>query len=193
MRKKATLEYLSVTGKLISPSGIPDTESQITNKTPKDNTDKPLRNLYEGTSNFRFRDNIEDNPFHQSGESHIPILFIFLMWKSTDNIYYYNILKNKDKGPAKRKVTFGQTFTPQLSNMLSKKQPGYWTRYQIRANNSPEESPDDNDNDNDDDDDNNQGNNLQIVNLINPLHHLHIKIWMTGIKAIISLIEDRII
>ncbi len=73
----------SVTGKLISLSGTPDTRSQITNKilknTPlKDNTDRPLRNLYEGTSNFRIGFDIEDNLFSQPEESHILVLLTFL-------------------------------------------------------------------------------------------------------------------
>ncbi len=66
-----------------------------------------------------------------------------------DDIYYYNLLR--DKEPVKRKVTFGQTITILPSNLLSGKQPRYQTRYQTRSNNSPEESSDDDD----DDDDNN--------------------------------------
>jgi len=142
----------------------------------KNTIDRPLKNLYKGISNLRFRLNIKENPFQLLSGGHNPILPTFPIWESTDDIYYYNILKNKDKEPTKRKVTFGQTLISQPSNTLSGKLPRYQTRYQTRINNSPEESPDDNDNDNDDDDDNNQGNNLQIVNLINPLHHLHIKI-----------------
>jgi len=58
----------------------------------------------------------------------------------------------KNKGPAKRKVTFGQNITTPPSDLLSGKQPRYQTRYQTRNNNSPEKSSDDDD---DDDDDNN--------------------------------------
>ena len=72
-----------------------------------------------------------------------------------DDAYYYNIFKNK--GPARRKVTFGQTITTPSFNLLSGKLPRYQTRYQIRSNNSSEESPDNDDDD--DDNDSNQGNN----------------------------------
>ena len=44
-----------------------------------------------------------------------------------DDVYYYNILKNK--GPAKRKITFGQTITTPPSNLLSGKLLRYQTRY----------------------------------------------------------------
>ncbi len=130
-------------------------ESLTTQKTPLEDTmDRLLRNLYEGISNLRFRLDIEDNLFQQSSKGHKPVLPTFSTWKSMDYAYYYNILKNK--GPAKRKVTFGQTITSQPSNTLSEKPSRYQTRYQTRTNNSPEESPDD---DNDDDDDSDQGNN----------------------------------
>jgi len=53
-----------VTGRLISPSGIPDTELLITKKMPsEDTTDRSLRNLYECTSNLRFGVDIEKNLF----------------------------------------------------------------------------------------------------------------------------------
>ncbi len=91
-----------------------------------------------------------------------------------DDVYYYNIFKNK--GLAKRKVTFRQSITIPPSNLLSRRPLRYQTRYQTRSNNSPEESLD---NDDDDDNDSDQGNNSQIVNrtnyLINPLHHPRIK------------------
>ena len=145
-------------GKLISPSGIPNIGTLTTKNIPlEDNTDRPLRKLYEGTFNFNvnFGLNTKNNLFYQSSGSCQLILPTFSTWKSTDDIYYYNILK--DKGPMKRKVTFGQTVTTSSSNLLSRKLPKYQTRYQTRSNNSPEESLDD---DNDDDDDNsNQGNN----------------------------------
>ncbi len=74
------------------------------------------------------------------------------MWESTDDTYYYNLLRNK--GPVKRKVTFGQTITTPPSNLLNRKQPRYQTRYQTRSNNSSEKSPDDDDDDDDDDNNN---------------------------------------
>ncbi len=71
-----------------------------------------------------------------------------------DDLFYYNLVKNKDKGSAKRKITFEQTLTTQSSSILSKREQSdsrYWIRYQaIRDNNSPKESSDDNDNDDND-------------------------------------------
>src|SRR6266498_3692748 len=144
------------TEKLISPSGTPNTESQIPkgedledflrNEPPPE---KPLTNLFEGTSNLRFRPNREDDLFVKPLSERIPILPTFPTWESADDTYYYNLLRNK--GPAKRKVTFGQTITTPLSNLLSGGQTRYQTRYQTRNNNSPEESPDDDDDDDDDD------------------------------------------
>ena len=75
---------------------------------------------------------------------------MFPTWKSTDDIYYYNLLRNKE--PAKRKVTFGQTITTPPSNLLSGNQQRYQIRSQTRNNNSPEESPDDDDDDDNDND-----------------------------------------
>ena len=125
--------------------------SQITKSTPlEDTSNRLLRNWYEETSNLRFRIDIEDNPFSQPRGTHIPILPTFLTWESTDDVYYYNIF-NKGKGPAKRKVTFGQTITTQPSNILSEKLSRYPTRSQTRTNNSPEESSDDNDDDDESD------------------------------------------
>ncbi len=142
-----------VIGKLISPPGTPDMRTPIIKyKTPEDNTDRSLRNLYEETSDLRFRSDIEDNPFWSSEKNRAPVLSTFPTWKLTEDIYYYNILKNK--GLVKWKVTFGQTIITPLSNLLSGKPPRYQIRYQTRNNNSPEESSDD-DNDNDDNDDNN--------------------------------------
>src|SRR6266498_2511442 len=130
------------TGKLISPPGTPNNESQ----TPKgDNLedllkdypppDRPLKDPFAGTSNLRFG----PDPLSER----IPILPTFPTWESTDDTYYYNLLRNK--GPGKRKVTFGQTITIPPSNLLSGGQTRYQTRYQTRRNNSPEESPDDGD------------------------------------------------
>src|SRR6266511_769902 len=140
------------TGKLISPPGTPNTESQtprgdevedfLKNYPPPE---EPLKNPFVGTSNLRF----EPDPLRPLSER-IPILPTFPTWESTDDTYYYNLLKNK--GPAKRKVTFGQTIMTPPSNLLSGGQTRYQTRYQTRNNNSPEESPDDDD---DDDNDNN--------------------------------------
>jgi len=74
------------------------------------------------------------------------------------------LVKNKDKKLAKRKVTFGQTLTTQLPNILSEREQSdsrYRIRYQVtRNNNSPEESSDNDDDD--DDDNNNQGNNPSL-------------------------------
>ena len=52
-----------ITSKLISPSETPNT------KTPKEKDienllNKLLRNLYEGTSDLRFRSDREENPFN---------------------------------------------------------------------------------------------------------------------------------
>ncbi len=142
------------TGKLISPPGTPNTESQ----TPKGDEvedllknypppDEPLKNPFVGTSNLRFG----PDPLRPLSER-IPVLPTFPTWESTDDTYYYNLLKNK--GPGKRKVTFGQTITTPPSNLLSGGQTRYQTRYQTRNNNSPEESPDDDDDDDDDDNNN---------------------------------------
>ncbi len=140
-----------VTGRLISPSGTPNTKLKTPSRGEdiEDLLDKLLKNPYKGDSNLRFRPDIESNPFHKPISEQIPILSTFPTWKSTDDVYYYNILKNK--GPAKRKVTFGQTITTSLSNLLSEKQPRYQTRYQMRNNNLPEKLlDDDNDDDNSD-------------------------------------------
>ena len=101
---------------------------------------------------MRFEPNRQENLFSQPQSERISILPTFPTWKSTDDTYYYNFLRNK--GLAKRKVTFGQTITTLPFNLLSRKQPRYQTRYQTRSNNSPEELPDDDDDDDDDDDNN---------------------------------------
>src|SRR6266542_3698725 len=143
------------TGKLISPPGTPNTESQ----TPKGDEledllknypspDTPLKDPFERTSNIRFG----PDPLRPLSER-IPITLTFPTWESTDDTYYYNLLRNK--GPGKRKVTFGQTITTPPSNLLSGGQTRYQTRYQTRNNNSPEESPTDDDDDDDDDNNNN--------------------------------------
>ncbi len=156
----------SNTGKLISPSETPNTESQ----TPKgeniedlldkvSHRDKPLKDLYEGISNLRFGPDREKNPFSKLLREWISILLTFPTWESINDTYYYNFLNRKE--PAKRKVIFGQTITTPPSNLLSGKQPRYQTRYQTRSNNSPEESPDDEDDDDDNDDNNNSPPNRQ--------------------------------
>ena len=189
MNEKKNLWTSPITGKLISPSETPNTES----KTPKgenieDLLDKLLSNLYGGISTIRFKPNTEDNLFCQPTNNQVLILPTFPTWKLTDDIYYYNILKNK--GLAKRKVTFGQTITTPPSNLLSRKQPRYQTRYQTRSNNSPEKSP--NDDDDDDDDDNNTPPPNRQPNQPSPLHlpYLQTKTW---IMVIIPLMENRII
>src|SRR6266540_3386745 len=111
-------------GKLISPLGTSNKESQtpkgedledlLRNETP---SEKPLRNLYEGTSNLRFGSNREENPYNKLFSERIPILPTFPTWESTDDTYYYNLLRNKRLG--KKKVTFGQTITIPPSNLLS--------------------------------------------------------------------------
>src|SRR6266540_668677 len=138
------------TGKLISPPGTPNNESQtpkgdeledfLKNYPPPNN---PLKDPFVGTSTLRFR----PDPLRLLSER-IPILPTFPTWESTDDTYYYNLLKNKRS--EKRKVTFGQTITTPPSNLLSGGQTRYQTRYQTRNNNSPEELSSD-----DDDDDNN--------------------------------------
>ncbi len=70
-----------------------------------DITNRSLRNLYERISNFGLKENTEDNLFQQSSKNWALILPTFPTQKLTDNIYYYNILK--DKGLVRRKVTFG--------------------------------------------------------------------------------------
>src|SRR6266540_4246581 len=90
----------------------------------------PLKDPFAGTSNLRFG----PDPLAPLSER-IPILPTFPTWESTDDTYYYNLLRNK--GPAKRKVTFRQTITTPPSNLLSGGQTRYQTRYQTRNNNSP--------------------------------------------------------
>ena len=76
--KKSNPWTPQVMSRLINPPGILDTNSLITKKTLSENTiDKPLRNLYEGTSNLRFGLDIEDNLFQQSSKNRIPILPTF--------------------------------------------------------------------------------------------------------------------
>src|SRR6266498_946370 len=140
------------TEKLISPPGTPNTESQTPRGDELEDLLKnypppevPLKDPFIGTSNLRFG----PDPREPLSER-IPVLPTFPTWESTDDTYYYNLLRNK--GPAKRKVTFGQTIMTPPSNLLSGRQTRYQTRYQTRNNNSPEESQDDDD---DDDDDNN--------------------------------------
>ncbi len=111
-----------------------------------------MRSLYEETTTLRFGPDRQESLYQST--SRVSILLTFPTWESTDDLYYYNILKRKEE-PAKRKVTFGHTITTPPSNLLSGKQLRYPTRYQSRNNNSPEESPDDDDDDDDDDDNNN--------------------------------------
>ncbi len=74
-----------------------------------------------------------------------------------NNSFYYNLVKNKNKRSAKRKVTFKQTLIIQSPSILSRQGQSslrYCIRYQItRSYNSPEELLDD------DDDNNNDNNN----------------------------------
>src|SRR6266542_1108836 len=149
------------TGKLISPPGTPIPESQTprgdeTEDLLKDYPppDRPLKDPFIGTSNLRFG----PDPLRPLSER-IPILPTFPTWESTDDTYYYNLLRNK--GPGKRKVIFEQTITTLPSNLLSGGQTRYQTRYQTRKDNSSEESPDDDDDDDDDDNNNNPPPNRQ--------------------------------
>ncbi len=107
---------------------MPHTESQIPKREDLENlldkvppSNRPLQDLYEVISILRFRPDKEENLLQST--SRILILLTFPTWKSTDDAYYYNILRNK--GLAKRKVTFGQTITTPPSNLLSGKQPRY--------------------------------------------------------------------
>ncbi len=130
----------TVTPKKKIPQGVPLEEL----------LDQSVKDPFEGGSNLRFGPDRTNNRFDPI--TNYSLLLTFPTWESTDDTYYYNLLKNK--GPVKRKVTFGQTITTPPSNLLSEKQPRYQTRYQTRSNNSPEESSDDDD-DNDNDNDNN--------------------------------------
>src|SRR6266511_2065429 len=131
------------TSKLISHPGTPNTESQTPKRDEVEDLlknypppDEPLKNPFVGTSNLRFG----PDPLRPLSER-IPILPTFPTWESTNDTYYYNLLRNKR--PGKRKVTFGQTITTPLSNLLSGGQTRYQIRYQTRRDNSPEESSDD--------------------------------------------------
>jgi len=78
------------------------------------------------------------------------------MWTLTNDTFYYNFIKNKDKRSAKSKITFRQTLTTQSPSIISKQEKldsRYQTRYQIRSNNLPEELSDNDDNNDDDDND----------------------------------------
>ena len=117
LNKKENNPWELLKEKFISPSKTPDIDSIIvTSKTIKDTPDKLLRNIYKGTFTLRFRQNIEDNPFRSSVKD--PVLPTFPTWTSIDDTFYYNFL-NKDKGLAKRKVTFGQTLTTKSPSILS--------------------------------------------------------------------------
>src|SRR6266540_3960774 len=114
------------TGKLISPPRTPNTESQtprgdeledlLKNHPP---SEVPLKDPFAGTSNLRFGPDREEESVIKLLSGRIPIIPTFPTWESTDDTYYYNLLRNK--GPAKRKVTFGQTITTPPSNLLSGK------------------------------------------------------------------------
>ena len=100
----------SDTGKLINPLETPNTESQTPKEKDLENllrkessSERPLRNLYEGTSNLRFGPDKKENPFSRPLSEQILVLPTFPTWESTDDTYYYNLLNRKE--PAKRKVT----------------------------------------------------------------------------------------
>ncbi len=113
--------------KLISPSEMPESTSniiimKITMKTSEssETTNRPLKNIYKGTSTFRFRLNIEDNPFViLNMQKEVTYPSSFPTWTTIDDTFYYNFIKNKDKGSAKRKITFDQTFTTQSPSILN--------------------------------------------------------------------------
>src|SRR6266542_487644 len=122
-------------GKLISPPGTPNTESQ----TPKGEEledllknhlppKEPLRDPFIRTSNIRFGPNRKEDSVIKPLSEQILVLPTFPTWESTEDTYYYNLLRNKE--PAKRKVTFRQTITTPASNLLSGNQSRYRTRYQ---------------------------------------------------------------
>ncbi len=130
LNKKENPWKPSDTGKLISLPGTSDIRTLTTvipiKKTPQEIPveellDRLLRDPFEGGSNLRFEPDRSNNQFNPI--TNYPLLLTFSTWESNDDAYYYNILKNK--GPAKRKVTFGQTITTLSSNLLSGKQPRY--------------------------------------------------------------------
>src|SRR6266542_1818212 len=87
----------SDTGKLISPLGTPNNESQILKGEDLEDLlrseyplSEPLKDPFIGTSSLRFG----PDPLIPLTER-IPILPTFPTWESTDELYYYNLLKNK--------------------------------------------------------------------------------------------------
>src|SRR6266498_60772 len=85
------------TGNLISPPGTPNNESKIPKGDELEDLlknypppDSPLKDPFIGTSSLRFG----PNPLRPLTER-IPILPTFPTWESTDELYYYNLLKNK--------------------------------------------------------------------------------------------------
>ncbi len=123
MRKKAL-----PTKKLISPSGTSDLgiiTVRLTKKIPKIITSdgESIFKSDQYYMNLRFEIDQLNNPFEESSNGYKPITILFLslfpIWTSMNNPFYYNLIKNKNKGLAKRKVTFGQTLIIQLSSILS--------------------------------------------------------------------------
>ena len=151
--------------KLISPPRTPNSDIIIasnmikeTSETSETTTlDRSYYDIYESTTIIRFEPDSKNNPFKEPSKNKL-IVPTFLTRSSTDDTFYYNLIKNKDKGLAKRKVTFRQILTTQSSSILSGQEKSglrYRTRYNTRSNNLPEELSDDNNNN----DDNDQGNN----------------------------------
>ncbi len=65
-------------------------------------------------TNLRFVQSNLNNLFKELSNSFKPIttfLSLFPTWTFMDNPFYFNLTKNKNKGLAKRKITFGQTLT----------------------------------------------------------------------------------
>ncbi len=69
----------------------------------------PILILDQHYINLRFKLDYSDNLFEKSSSSYKPSISTFLSlstWISINDSFYFNLLKNKDKGLAKRKVTF---------------------------------------------------------------------------------------
>ncbi len=108
LNKEESNPWKPLKEKLISSLGTPNSGIIITNKTIRktSETSKSEYNIYENTTTIRFGSKDLDNPFNQPSGSSKPVVPTFFTWTSMDNTFYYNFIKNKDKGLIKRKVTF---------------------------------------------------------------------------------------
>ncbi len=109
--------------KLISFSGTPNsgiitiTTTKETSKTTiSDNNLIRIPDLIiRYHTSLRFGLDRLKNLFTELSSSNKLIIIIFPSsfptWTSTDDPFYYNLIKNKNKGPVKKKVTFKQTLT----------------------------------------------------------------------------------